>query len=279
MKAIKEIFTLAFAWEIMSAPAYGASCYVSTPTYTSSYDDIHIEECERAAIYTLDDQTFESCLTCATGSPIPEDIELSVVSGTCTYTRYICAHECDPTEVTSTGVLDNCESTKAYEWDDKTYLSCTYGKCKSGFKNKEHYVSSERCTSSFTYYTCERDPDVECITDSECDDDDGNISYADDSGRLGDYVGGSCINNKCEYEFLYYCNDGYYPTGASSFTTSLDDLTCTECPSEDGGIPVYTVDENISYAEVITDCFAASGIQGKNRAGTYSFTGQCYYSE
>lgn len=81
-----------------------------------------------------------------------------------------------------------------------------------------------------------------------------------------------CVNNvataSCSSNNTYKCAQGYYgsPTEFNK--------TCTRCPTS-GGIAGTT---SGSGATSITECYIESGSTGSDSTGSFTYTGNCYYS-
>jgi len=277
MKPMKIICTLAFCMGILSAPAYAASTCTATLTDSTTSSTTSIENCTNGEKYRWKNSsgtyvTVESCLDCSNGYTLTEDVSYSHCTNK--FTRGICAKACTAETIKETSMPDGCTGRTAYakKFGDTEYVECT--ECATGYKEVQNTISSSQCTNTTTQYACEVDPDAECFDDSDCDEYRGKTLYGpDSSGVIGvvDMVWCSS-DGTCEYDLLYQCARGYY--GGSGY--SLGSVTCTACPSEDGGIPTTT---SGTGAMDITDCYAPKDIAGNDVIGTYSFIQDCKYSD
>lgn len=67
----------------------------------------------------------------------------------------------------------------------------------------------------------------------------------------------------------YSCEQGYYGRPTSSLSG------CTRCPSSGG---VYGTTAS-SGATDITECYIPSGTSGSDSSGSFTYTGNCYYTK
>lgn len=90
--------------------------------------------------------------------------------------------------------------------------------------------------------------------------------YANNQGTmLCDCLGKCPANSTCSSATSFSCNKGYYKNGS----------VCTRCPSSGG---TYGTTAS-SGATSVTSCYLPSGTTGSDSSGSFTYTGNCYYSE
>ncbi|HBP26420.1 MAG TPA: hypothetical protein DD611_00280 [Alphaproteobacteria bacterium] len=270
MKPIKIICALAFAWGILSVPAYAASTCTATLIGSTTSSTTSIENCINGEKYRWKNSsgtyvTVETCLDCSDGATLTEDVSYSHCTNK--FTRGFCRKKCTVQTIDETDFPEGCTGMAAYtkSFGNTEYVECT--DCENGYKGVRKTVSSNWCTNTTTQFLCEVDPDAECLEDSDCV---GNfVTEPDANGYVEVSTFGWCSGGQCEYEDSKpTCIKGYY--GAEGSTT------CHKCPTKTGGIPTTTANEY--GATSITECYAEKDNKGKDTAGTYSFSQNCNYS-
>lgn len=154
--------------------------------------------------------------------------------------------------------IKGCSSIKAQKFGSTIVSTCE--ECESGWLPREQEMSVDGCSNKYTYKTCSKDLIIDDCTPLNCKND---LFWSSPSAGA-DYVtktNRNCSLGRCREVVVYSCASGYYGT----YTLASQD--CHACP--DGG-----KSEPGSNTK-ITKCYSTGG---KDAAGDYSFSSNCYYT-
>ncbi len=145
----------------------------------------------------------------------------------------------------------------------------------------------ERCVPGSTL----DDPDGECVNQAYCYHQSGSdfgfciencavTPMKDSSLMAGNNINRLCV--ECDDESLCDTRKQYICGAGSYGPISYSGYDCTKCPSyaglEIGGFSAQIRTAPWDANTSITDCFILNGTTGTDETGTFSVSGNCYYS-
>lgn len=169
-------------------------------------------------------------------------------------------------------IAQNCKTQLYYTFTGKYGFDCVpyCASCPSGYK-----LATDKCTITDSIGNCEiigsvvQLPNIShlcgtlivptCVIDyqAECKKGEyGTAPNCKDCPSNANCPGGNGST--------FYCNKGYYK----------NDSTCSRCPSSGG---VYGTTSGTG-ATAITQCYLPVGTTGSDSTGSFTYTGNCYYS-
>ncbi|MDO5012220.1 MAG: hypothetical protein Q4E56_01745 [Pseudomonadota bacterium] len=201
MKPIQIICAVAFAWGILSVPAYAASMCTATLISSTTSSTTSIENCINGEKYRWKNSsgtyvTVETCLDCSDGYTLSEDVSYSHCTNK--FTRGFCRKKCTATALDDVDMPEGCagQQPQEYQFGDAKYINCF--DCANGYKTYTTTISSSQCTNTATQYSCVVDPDAECLTDDDCV---GKfVTEPDENGYVEVSTFGWCGGGQCTYE-------------------------------------------------------------------------------